>query len=78
MTVAYEQSRGVYHDADRPEDLNLRHYWTAFCGGCGEEIDAAARTEGQARAVVEAAIARDYEPVEIDRIERRYRGIIYV
>jgi hypothetical protein len=78
VTVAYEPVRGIYHAADRPDDLDLNYYWTAFCGGCGEEIDAAARTEREARAVILAAIERDYQPINIDRIERRHRGLIYI
>ena len=57
--VDLDRETDRYYD---PED-DLRGQdacWTAFCGGCGEEIDVAARNGGQARAIVEAAIVSDH------------------
>lgn len=76
MTLAYDDERGVYFDADH-DARSSDTYWTLFCGGCGEELDVAARSERHARAIGDAAIARDYEPMNIDHVERRYRGLTY-
>ncbi len=77
--VNLDRETGRYFDpSDRgPAVGDLDYYWTAFCGGCGEEIDVAARTESEARRIVEAAIVLDYEPIEIDHIERRFAGLMY-
>lgn len=78
--VELDRETGRYFDpadARSPAVGDLDFYWTAFCGGCGEEIDVVARSASEARAIVEAAIAVDYEPIEIDQIERRFAGLMY-
>jgi len=77
--VDLDRETGRYFDPadDGPAVGDLDYYWTAYCGGCGEEIDVAARTETQARRIAEAAIVLDYVPINIDRIERRDSGLIY-
>jgi len=77
MNVQLHEKTGRYYDADGLHPADARYYWTAFCGGCGEEIDVVATYEGGARAVVKAAIAADYVPMTIDRLERRELGVIY-
>jgi len=77
MTLDFDQQRHIYFDADT-DTRELNYYWTLFCGGCGEEIDVAAQSERHARTIGRAAIARDYDPIDIDRIERRYRGLMYL
>lgn len=76
MNLQLDQDRYVYFDADA-DARGRDFFFTLFCGGCGEEIDVAANSESQAREIGRAAIAADYEPIKIDRIERRYRGLMY-
>jgi len=74
--VDLDRESGRYYDPEN-DARESETYWTAYCGGCGEEIDVAARSEAEARAIVAAAIELDYVPMNIDRIEPRYRGLIY-
>jgi hypothetical protein len=76
MNLQLDNDRYIYFDADADQRAAER-YFTLFCGGCGEEIDVAASTLAEARRIGEAAIERDYEPIKIDHIEPRYRGLTY-
>jgi hypothetical protein len=76
--LGHDDDRGVYFHTGRAADLHLDFYWTLWCGDGGEEIDVAAPTEGMAEWVGAAAIRRDYEPMKITRIERRFRGVLYL
>ena len=75
--VDLDRETGRYFDPENGRPERGGDYWTAFCGGCGEEIDVVAGSETEARAIVLAAVVNDYEPVEIDRIERRFGGLVY-
>jgi hypothetical protein len=76
VTLAYDDARGVYFDAARDARESSR-YFTLFCGDGGEELDVAAHDVRHARAIGDAAIARDYVPMTIARVEPRYRGLTY-
>jgi len=75
--VDLDRESGRYFDPQNGTPIGGGDFWTAFCGGCGEEIDVVARTAAEARRIAEAAIVLDYQPINIDRIERRHGGVIY-
>jgi len=75
--VDRDRETGRYFDPEGRLPIDTPDYWTAYCGGCGEEIDVVAWNEADARRIVEAAIVLDYEPMNIDRIESRSGGLIY-
>jgi len=73
MTGATVEFRdGVYRIAGAPA---AERVFTAYCDE-GEEIDVEAFTLDHARLVALAAIALDYEPIAILRIEERIPGAV--